>query len=203
MHTLTLELRWKRNSEEWWRNFTELINRGVSDVTQECWSQSQLNIRTIERCKSEWYTFLTCLVKSCTMLCSDTWEPIANRLFNCFSMREIISWSSWVVKPSTPDKRHDIIHNSMHKQQNLQQTCIDPYTQILEMIVYQYYYLFSTTKNTASHTAIPDRLPDSAASRVDTWKSRRASSTSSSPAIAWSFILARDSAIRTTASNCL
>ncbi|KAG7272117.1 hypothetical protein CRUP_008297 [Coryphaenoides rupestris] len=38
---------------------------------------------------------------------------------------------------------------------------------------------------------------------VDTWKSRRASSTSSSPATACSFILASDSAMRTTASSCL
>lgn len=37
---------------------------------------------------------LTCLVKSCMMLCSDTCEPMAKRLFSCFSMREIISWSS-------------------------------------------------------------------------------------------------------------
>lgn len=44
----------------------------------------------------------TCLVKSCMMLCSDTWEPMAKRLFSCFSMREIISWSSCVVNPSTP-----------------------------------------------------------------------------------------------------
>lgn len=47
---------------------------------------------------------LTCLVKSPTMLCSDTWEPMAKRLFICFSMREIISWSSAEVKPSTPIK---------------------------------------------------------------------------------------------------
>lgn len=47
----------------------------------------------------------TCLVKSWTMLCSDTWEPIAKRLFSCFSTREIISWSSWEVKPSTPTNK--------------------------------------------------------------------------------------------------
>lgn len=45
---------------------------------------------------------LTCLVKSCTMLCSETCEPIAKRLFSCFSTRDSISWSSWLVKPSTP-----------------------------------------------------------------------------------------------------
>lgn len=52
-------------------------------------------------------------------------------------------------------------------------------------------------------THSPERLPDRAASSVDTWKSRRASSTSSSPAMGCSFILARDSAMRTTASSCL
>lgn len=46
----------------------------------------------------------TCLVKSCTMLCSETWEPMAKRRFSCFSMRVSISWSSWLVKPSTPAK---------------------------------------------------------------------------------------------------
>lgn len=33
------------------------------------------------------------------------------RLFSCFSMREIISWSSWVVNPSTPNVT-DIQHTS-------------------------------------------------------------------------------------------
>lgn len=123
----------------------------------------------------------TCLVKSWIMLCSDTWEPMAKRLFNCFSMREIISWSSCVVKPSTPEKHFAIntwllliCSNSRHYPTPVQ--CL---------------------------SLIPDRLPDSAASSVDTWKRRRASSTSSSPAIACSFILAKDSEIRTTASNCL
>ena len=57
--------------------------------------------------------------------------------------------------------------------------------------------------HTHTHTHTPERLPDSAASSVETWKSLRASSTSSSPATACSFILASDSAIRTTASSCL
>ena len=46
--------------------------------------------------------FLTCRVKSWTMLFSETCDPIAKRLFNCFSMRVIISWSSSEVKPSAP-----------------------------------------------------------------------------------------------------
>lgn len=46
------------------------------------------------------------------MLCSDTWDPMAKRLFSCFSMREIISWSSWVVKPSTPKKADTTMHNA-------------------------------------------------------------------------------------------
>lgn len=49
----------------------------------------------------------------------------------------------------------------------------------------------------------PDRVPDKAASSVDTWKSRRASSTSASVAKGCSFILLRASAMRTMASNCL
>lgn len=44
----------------------------------------------------------TCLVKSWMMLCSDTWEPMAKRRLSCFSMRLSNSWSSWLVKPSTP-----------------------------------------------------------------------------------------------------
>lgn len=43
-----------------------------------------------------------CLMKSCMMVCSETWEPTANLRFNCFSMRDSISWSSSVVKPSAP-----------------------------------------------------------------------------------------------------
>lgn len=49
----------------------------------------------------------------------------------------------------------------------------------------------------------PDRLPDMAASSVDTWKSLKASSTSASVAKGCSFILLRDSAMRTMASSCL
>ncbi len=45
---------------------------------------------------------LTCRKKSCTIQCSDTCDPIANLLFSCFSMRFNSSWSSCVVKPSTP-----------------------------------------------------------------------------------------------------
>lgn len=60
----------------------------------------------------------TCLVKSWTMLCSDTWEPMAKRLFSCFSTREIISWSSCEVKPSTPEeeKIHIYIWHIGNKQ---------------------------------------------------------------------------------------
>ena len=49
----------------------------------------------------------------------------------------------------------------------------------------------------------PEREPERAASRVDTWKSRRASSTWLSRANGERDILARDSEIRTMASNCL
>lgn len=50
--------------------------------------------------------FLTCFRKSCTMLCSDTWEPIANLLFNCFSTLVKTSWSSSDVNPSAPVNIH-------------------------------------------------------------------------------------------------
>lgn len=51
--------------------------------------------------------------------------------------------------------------------------------------------------------SLPARLPDMAASSVDTWNSLRASSTSCSVANGCSFILANDSLIRMMASNCL
>lgn len=47
----------------------------------------------------------TCRMKSCTMLCSDTCEPMAKRRLSCFSIRDSISWSSCVVKPSAPGGR--------------------------------------------------------------------------------------------------
>lgn len=53
------------------------------------------------------------------------------------------------------------------------------------------------------HLCSPDRLPDIAASSVDTWKSRKASSTSASVAKGCSLIFAKDSAMRTMASSCL
>lgn len=45
-----------------------------------------------------------CLVKSWMMLCSDTWEPRAERHLRSFSVWLSIFWSSWLVKPSTPDR---------------------------------------------------------------------------------------------------
>ena len=53
------------------------------------------------------------------------------------------------------------------------------------------------------HICSPDRVPDKAASSVDTWKSLSASSTSASVAKGCSFILLRASAMRTMASSCL
>lgn len=53
------------------------------------------------------------------------------------------------------------------------------------------------------HICLPDRVPDKAASSVDTWKSLSASSTSASVAKGCSFILLRASAMRTMASSCL
>lgn len=50
---------------------------------------------------------------------------------------------------------------------------------------------------------LPDKVPDIAASRVDTWNNRKASSTWVSVAKARSCIFASDSAIRIIASNCL
>lgn len=55
----------------------------------------------------------------------------------------------------------------------------------------------------AGASCSPDRVPDKAASSVDTWKSLRASSTSASVAKGCSFILLRASAMRTMASSCL
>lgn len=55
----------------------------------------------------------TCFKKSCTMLCSDTWEPMANLLLSCFSILEITSWSSSEVKPSAPETCH-IDNNKFH-----------------------------------------------------------------------------------------
>lgn len=53
------------------------------------------------------------------------------------------------------------------------------------------------------HNYLPAKLPDVAASNVDTWKSLRASSTSASEANGHNLILACDSAIRMIASSCL
>jgi hypothetical protein len=49
----------------------------------------------------------------------------------------------------------------------------------------------------------PAKLPDMAASKVDTWKSLKASSTWVSEANDWSCIFAKDSDNRITASSCL
>ena len=49
----------------------------------------------------------------------------------------------------------------------------------------------------------PAKLPDVAASSVDTWNNLRASSTSASEANGASLILAWDSEMRMMASNCL
>ena len=55
----------------------------------------------------------------------------------------------------------------------------------------------------SSGNSLPERLPDIAASRVETWNNRSASSTSASDANGFSFILASDSDIRMMASSCL
>lgn len=56
------------------------------------------------------------------MLCSDTWEPMAKRLFSCFSTREIISWSSCEVKPSTPEEeKNTYIYLTYRKQTKTKQ----------------------------------------------------------------------------------
>ena len=39
------------------------------------------------------------------MACSDTCDPIANLLLICFSILEIVSWSSSVVNPSAPESQ--------------------------------------------------------------------------------------------------
>ena len=53
------------------------------------------------------------------------------------------------------------------------------------------------------HDMIPARLPDIAASSVETWNNLKASSTSASVANGASLIFAKDSDIRTIASSCL
>ena len=69
------------------------------------------------------------------------------------------------------------------------------------------YHCFSLqarpTRTTHQDPTLPEREPDSAASRVEIWKSRRASSTLLSVANGCKLIFAMDSAIRTTASSCL
>lgn len=92
----------------------------------------------------------TCLRKSCTMLSSETCDPIANLFLSCFSTLRSIWCSSSDVNPSAPA-----------------------------------------------------RSPEWAASRVDTWNRRMASSTWRSVAKGWSSILARASEMRMMASSCL
>ncbi len=58
-----------------------------------------------------------CLLKSCTMACSDTCDPMTKRRLICFSMRFSISWSSSVVKPSTPaehERRGHVQKRTIH-----------------------------------------------------------------------------------------
>lgn len=73
----------------------------------------------------------TCRMKSWTMLCSDTWEPMAKRRLSCFSMRDSISWSSCVVKPSAPAGRHcvnSLCHPDVTLQDKVLISCVFHHT---------------------------------------------------------------------------
>ena len=105
------------------------------------------------------------------ILCSETWEPIGKRFFNCRSILRTSSWSASDVKPSAPEVRSAVpeTHSTTH----------------------------------TLHDYGPEREPERAASRVETWNSRSASSTWLSRAKGERAILAWDSEMRTMASSCL
>ncbi len=52
---------------------------------------------------------LTCFRKSCTILCSETCEPMGNLFFSCLSIFLTSSWSVSEVKPSAPTQHQQNI----------------------------------------------------------------------------------------------